>query len=61
MDKQLIFSEIESIIFDIETSVKSLANSREYIAESDYSRATSQNFLNLKLSLQTIGRKSSLY
>ena len=25
MDKQLIFSEIESIIFDIETSIKSLA------------------------------------
>ena len=39
MDKQLIFSEIESIMFDIETSIKSLANSREYIAEDDYSRA----------------------
>ena len=35
MDKQLF----SAIIFDIETSVKSLANSREYIAESDYSRA----------------------
>ena len=38
MDKQLIFSEIESMIFDIETAIKSLANSREYIAEDDYSR-----------------------
>ena len=54
MDKQLIFSEIESIIFDIETSVKSLANSREYIAESDYSRA----FTKLsELEIEILGEK----
>ena len=53
MDKQLIFSEIESIIFDIETSVKSLANSREYIAESDYSRAITK-LSELEIEIQTI-------
>ena len=42
MDKQLIFSEIESLIFDMDTLIKSLANSREYIAEGDYARATSK-------------------
>ena len=36
MDKQLIFSEIESIMFDIETSIKSLANSRERYSELDH-------------------------
>ena len=53
MDKQLIFSEIESIIFDIETSLKSLANSREYIAESDYSRAFTK-LSELEIEIQTI-------
>ncbi|GIR91000.1 MAG: hypothetical protein CM15mP90_4240 [Actinomycetota bacterium] len=35
MDKQLIFSEIESMIFDIDDISKSLANSREYISEDE--------------------------
>jgi hypothetical protein len=39
MDNQFIFSEIESMIFEIETQTKSLANSREYIAEGDLTRA----------------------
>ena len=39
MDKQLIFSEIESLMFDLDTLVKSLANSREYISENELSRA----------------------
>ena len=64
MDKQLIFSEIESMIFDIETSIKSLANSREYIAEDNYSRAFT-NLAEIEIELQTLaGRvayiKSSL-
>ncbi len=64
MDKQLIFSEIESVIFDMDTLIKSLANSREYIAEEDYSRAISK-LSELEIELQSLaGRvayiKSSL-
>lgn len=64
MDKQLIFSEIESMIFDIETTIKSLANTREYIAEDDYSRAFN-HLAEIEIELQTLaGRvayiKSSL-
>ena len=53
MDKQLIFSEIESMIFDIETAIKSLANSREYIAEDDYSRAFT-HLAEIEIELQTL-------
>ena len=42
MDKQLIFSEIESLMFDLDTLVKSLANSREYISENELARANSK-------------------
>ena len=42
MDKQLIFSEIESLMFDLDTLVKSLANSREYISENELSRANTK-------------------
>ena len=64
MDKQLIFSEIESLIFDMDTLIKSLANSREYIAEGDYASATSK-LSELEIELQSLaGRvayiKSSL-
>ena len=64
MDKQLIFSEIESLIFDMDTLIKSLANSREHIAEGDYARATSK-LSELEIELQSLaGRvayiKSSL-
>ena len=64
MDKQLIFSEIESLIFDMDTLIKSLANSREYIAEDDYSRAFNK-LAEIEIELQTLaGRvayiKSSL-
>jgi hypothetical protein len=64
MDKQLIFSEIESIMFDLETLIKSLANSREYIAGEDFSRASGK-LSELEIELQSLaGRvayiKSSL-
>jgi len=42
VDKQLIFSEIESLMFDLDTLVKSLANSREYISEKEFSRANTK-------------------
>ena len=53
MDKQLIFSEIESLIFDMDTLIKSLAKSREYIAEGDYARATSK-LSELEIELQSL-------
>jgi|TARA_B100000035_G_C20642558_1_gene397271 hypothetical protein len=64
MDKQLIFSEIESLIFDMDTLIKSLANSREYIAQDDYARASGK-LSELEIELQSLaGRvayiKSSL-
>jgi len=39
MEKNQIYSEIESLMFELEVLIKSLANSREYIAEEDYQRA----------------------
>ena len=64
IDKQKNFSEIESMIFDNETAKKSQANSREYIAEDDYSRAFT-HLAEIEIELQTLaGRvayiKSSL-
>ncbi len=64
MEHSLLFSEIESLIFDLETQIKALANSREYIAEKDFSRA-SNKLSELEIELQSIaGRvayiKSSL-
>ena len=53
MDKQLIFSEIESLIFDLDTLVKSLANSREYISENELSRANA-NLSEIEIELQSI-------
>ncbi len=53
MDKQLIFSEIESLIFDLDTLVKSLANSREYIAQNEIPRANSK-LSEIEIELQTL-------
>ena len=53
MDKQLIFSEIESLIFDLHTLVKSLANSREYIAQNEIPRANSK-LSEIEIELQTL-------
>ena len=53
MDKQLIFSEIESLIFDLDTVVKSLANSREYIAQNEIPRANSK-LSEIEIELQTL-------
>ena len=53
MDKQLIFSEIESLIFDLDTLVKSLANSREYIAQNEISRANIK-LSEIEIELQTL-------
>ena len=53
MDKQLIFSEIESLMFDLDTLVKSLANSREYISENELSRANA-NLSEIEIELQSI-------
>ena len=53
MDKQLIFSEIESMIFDIDTQIKALANSREYIGEGDYERAKNK-LSELEIELQSL-------
>ena len=53
MDKQLIFSEIESLMFDLDTLVKSLANSREYISENELSRANA-NLSEIEIELQSL-------
>ena len=53
MDKQLIFSEIESLMFDLDTLVKSLANSREYIAQNEFSRANSK-LSEIEIELQSL-------
>ena len=58
MDKQLIFSEIESLIFDLDTLVKSLANSREYIAQNEISRANSK-LSEIEIELQTLAGRVS--
>jgi len=56
MDNQFIFSEIESMIFEIETQTKSLANSREYIAEGDLNRAINK-LSELEIELQSLAGK----
>ena len=54
MDKQLIFSEIESIMFDLETLIKSLANSREYIAEAKIIHEHQESLSELEIELQSL-------
>ena len=53
MDKQLIFSEIESLMFDLDTLVKSLANSREYISENELARANAK-LSEIEIELQSL-------
>ena len=58
MDKQNIYSEIEMLINELETLVKSLATARELIAESSNNRA-SNNLSEIEIRLQAIAGKVS--
>jgi archaellum component FlaC len=58
MDKQDIYSEIEILINELETLVKSLATARELIAESSNNRA-SGNLSEIEIKLQAIAGKVS--
>ena len=58
MDKQDIYSEIEMLINELETLVKSLATARELIAESSNNRA-SNNLSEIEIELQAIAGKVS--
>ena len=58
MNKQDIYSEIEMLINELETLVKSLATARELIAESSNNRA-SNNLSEIEIELQAIAGKVS--
>ena len=60
MDNNEINNEIEYLINELTAAVKSLANSRELIAENNYKRAT--NYLSeTKIALQAVaGRVSKI-
>ena len=58
MDKQNIYSEIEMLINELETLVKSLATARELIPESSNNRA-SNNLSEIEIELQAIAGKVS--
>ena len=58
MDKQDIYSEIEILINEFETLVKSLATAREHIAENSTTRA-SGNLSEIEIKLQAIAGKVS--
>jgi len=60
MDNNEINNEIEYLINELTTAVKSLANSRELIAENNYKRAT--NYLSeTEIALQAVaGRVSKI-
>ena len=58
MDKQNIYYEIEMLINELETLVKSLATARELIAESSNNRA-SNNLSEIEIELQAIAGKVS--
>ena len=58
MNKQNIYSEIEMLINELETLVKSLATARELIAESANNRA-SNNLSEIEIELQAIAGKVS--
>ncbi len=58
MDKQDIYSEIEILINELETLVKSLATAREQIAENSDNRA-SGNLSEIEIKLQAIAGKVS--
>ena len=58
MDNNEINNEIEYLINELTAAVKSLANSRELIAENNYKRAT--NYLSeTEIALQAIAGKVS--
>lgn len=60
MDKKDIYSEIEMLINELETLVKSLATARELIAENSNKRA-SNNLSEIEIRLQAIaGRVSKI-
>ena len=60
MDNNEINKEIEDLITELTTTAKSLANSREFIAENDFKRAS--NYLSeAEIALQSIaGRVSKI-
>ena len=58
MDKQDIYSEIEILINELETLVKSLATARELISENSNNRA-SGNLSEIEIKLQAIAGKVS--
>ncbi len=60
MDNNEINKEIEDLITELTTTAKSLANSREFIAENDFKRAS--NYLSeAEIALQAIaGRVSKI-
>ena len=60
MDNSEINKEIEDLITELTTTAKSLANSREFIAENDFKRAS--NYLSeAEIALQAIaGRVSKI-
>ena len=58
MKKEDIYSEIEFLINELETLVKSLATAREYIAENSNNRA-SNNLSDIEMRLQAIAGKVS--
>ena len=60
MDKKDIYSEIEMLINELQTLVKSLATARELIAENSNNRA-SNNLSEIEIRLQAIaGRVSKI-
>ena len=64
MDKQDIYSEIEMLINELETLVKSLATARELIAESSNNRASnnlSEIEIELKLLLEKFRRLNQVF
>ena len=58
MKKEDIYSEIEFLIDELETLVKSLATAREHIAENSNNRA-SNNLSDIEMQLQAIAGKVS--
>ena len=58
MNKEDIYSEIDFLINELETLVKSLATAREHIAENSNNRA-SNNLSDIEMQLQAIAGKVS--
>ena len=58
MNKEDIYSEIDFLINELETLVKSLATAREHLAENSNNRATN-NLSDIEMRLQAIAGKVS--